>query len=86
MLRISMAAEEYLMIGDDIKVIFLGGTGKHMRVMIDAPKDVDIVRSRVMEKNISDSEKMKELPRYYAEPEHPEKYRKKRSAGRAPQS
>ena len=27
MLRMSVAAEEYLMIGDDIKLVFLGGTG-----------------------------------------------------------
>lgn len=86
MLRISMAAEEYLMIGDDIKVIFLGGTGKHMRIMIDAPKDVDIVRSKVMEKNNSGSDKGKNLPKYYAEPEHPEKYKKKKPSGSSAQS
>ena len=50
MLRMSVAAEEYLMIGDDIKLVFLGGTGKHMRIMIDAPKELNIVRSSVLEK------------------------------------
>ena len=48
MLRMSMATEEYLMLGDDIKIIFLGGTGKHVRIMIDAPKEVNIVRSSVL--------------------------------------
>lgn len=50
MLRMSVAAEEYLMIGEDIKLVFLGGTGNHMRIMIDAPKEVNIVRSSVLEK------------------------------------
>jgi len=77
MLRMSVAVEEYLMIGEDIKLIFLGGTGRHMRIMIDAPKDVNIVRSSVLEKQIADPEVKAKLPRYYAEKEHPEKYKKK---------
>lgn len=77
MLRMSVATEEYLMLGDDIKIVFLGGTGKHMRIMIDAPKEVNIVRSTVLEKQITDSEERKRLPKYYREEEHPEKYKKK---------
>ncbi len=77
MLRLTVAQEEYLMIGDDVKIVFLGGTGKHMRIMIDAPKDVDIVRSSVIEKKFTDPELRAKLPKYYAEPEHPEKYKKK---------
>lgn len=46
MLRMSVGAEECLMIGEDIKLVFLGGTGKHMKIMIDAPKEMNIVRSR----------------------------------------
>lgn len=76
MLRMSVAAEEYLMIGEDIKLVFLGGTGKHMRIMIDAPREVSIVRSKVIEKELVDPEKMAQLPKYYREQEHPEKYRK----------
>lgn len=80
MLRMSVAQEEYLMIGDDIKLVFLGGTGRHMRIMIDAPKEVNIVRSSVLEKNITDPEERAKLPRYYAEEEHPEKYVRKAGA------
>lgn len=76
MLRMSVAAEEYLMIGEDIKLVFLGGTGKHMRIMIDAPKEMNIVRSSVLEKNATPEEKAK-FPRYYKAEEHPEKYWKK---------
>ena len=79
MLRLTVSTEEYLMLGDDIKVVFLGGTGKHMRIMIDAPKDVNIVRSSVIEKKFAeDPELQAKLPKYYAEPERPMKYRKKR--------
>lgn len=77
MLRLTVSQEEYLMIGDDIRLIFLGGTGKHMRIMIDAPKEVNIVRSGVIEKKFTDPEIRATLPKYYAQEEHPEKYRKK---------
>ncbi len=74
MLRLSVSTEEYLMLGDDIKIVFLGGSHNHMRIMIDAPKDVNIVRSTVLEKN--NPELKKNSPKYYAEPELPERYRK----------
>lgn len=77
MLRLTVSTEEYLMIGDNVRLVFLGGTGKHMRIMIDAPKEVNIVRSGVIEKQFGDPEIRAKLPKYYAEPEHPEKYRKK---------
>ncbi len=76
MLRMSIAAEEYLMLGNDIKIIFLGGTKNHIRIMIDAPKDVNIVRSRVLERKITDLEEREKLPKYYRQEEHPEKYKK----------
>ena len=76
MLRMSVAAREYLMLGDDIKIVFLGGSGKHMRIMIDAPREINVVRSRVLEKEISEQERAK-LPKYYSQEEHPEKYKKK---------
>ena len=81
MLRLSVSTEEYLMLGDDIKIVFLGGSNHHMRIMIDAPKDVNIVRSTVLEKNNPDLKKTE--PRYYAEPNLPERYRKKREANRS---
>jgi len=77
MLRLTVSTEEYLMIGEDIRLVFLGGTGKHLRIMVDAPKDKNIVRSTVLERNITDPEERAKLPRYYAEEEHPEKYVRK---------
>jgi len=76
MLRMSVSVEEYLMIGEDIKIVFLGGTGKHMRIMVDAPKDVNIVRSSVIAKNITDPEEREKLPKYYRQEEQPQKFKK----------
>ena len=42
MLRLTVSTEEYLMIGDNIKVVFLGGTKNHLRIMVDAPKEVTL--------------------------------------------
>ncbi len=80
MLRLTVSTEEYLMIGEDIKLVFLGGTGKHLRIMVDAPKEKNIVRSSVLERGITDPEERAKLPRYHAEPEHPEKYVKKKAS------
>lgn len=79
MLRLTVSTEEYLMVGDNVKIVFLGGTKNHLRIMIDAPKDVNIVRSTVLENKITDSQEKAKMPKYYAEPETPEKYRKKKS-------
>ncbi len=76
MLRLTVSTEEYLMIGDDIKIVFLGGTKNHLRIMVDAPKDVDILRSSVLEKMHPE---LAGKNVYYAEPETPEKYRKRKS-------
>ena len=78
MLRLTVSTEEYLMINDNIKIVFLGGTKNHLRIMVDAPKEVNIVRSTVLENKITDPEERAKLPKYYAEPETPEKYRKKK--------
>ena len=78
MLRLTLATEEYLQLGDDIKIAFLGGTGRHLRIMVDAPREVNIARGRYIEKHTEDPEEKERLPKYYAEPETPEKYRRKR--------
>ena len=70
----SVKNEEYIMIGDDVKIVFLGGGGGQTRIMIDAPKEVNIVRSRAIEKRIEDPELLAKMPKYHAEPE---KYKKK---------
>ena len=79
MLRMSVSTEEFLMIGDDVRIVFLGGTGNHIRIMIDAPKEIPIVRSKAMEKRLADPELKALIPKYYREEEHPEKYKKKKN-------
>ncbi|MGN0311321.1 MAG: carbon storage regulator [Lachnospiraceae bacterium] len=78
MLRMTLSTEEYLMIGDNIKIVFLGGTNNHLRIMIDAPREVGIVRSTVLEKMITDPKERAKLPKYYAEPDTDPKYLKKK--------
>lgn len=77
MLRMSVKNGEYIMVGDDVKIVFLGGGGGQTRIMIDAPQEVNIARSRAIEKRIQDPELLAKMPKYYAEEEHPEKYKKK---------
>ena len=79
MLRLTVSTEEYLMIGDDVKIVFLGGSRNHLRIMVDAPKEIDVVRSKVIENKITDEEIKATLPKYYAEPELPERFRKPRN-------
>lgn len=78
MLRLTVSTEEYLMIGENIKIVFLGGTKNHLRIMVDAPKDVNIVRSTVLENQVTDLEEKAKLPKYYAEPKPDEKYLRKK--------
>lgn len=53
MLRLSIAVEEWLQIGEDINIIFLGMSEGHARVMIDAPREIPVSRSRAREKYLS---------------------------------
>lgn len=73
MLRMSVKNGEYIMIGDDIKVVFLGVGSNHTKIMVEAPDDVNIVRSKAMEKRIEDPEVLANMPKYYVEPRHPKK-------------
>ncbi len=79
MLRLTVSTKEYLMIDENIKIVFLGGTKNHLRIMVDAPKEVNIVRSTVLENRITDPEEREKLPKYYAEPDTPERYTRKKN-------
>lgn len=50
MLKLTVEAGEYFMIGDDIKVVFTGGTSRYARVLVEAPRSLNIVRSSALEK------------------------------------
>lgn len=51
MLKLSLKQGQYVNIGDDIRVVYVGGSGGQGRLMIDAPKEVPIVRSSIEEKS-----------------------------------
>ncbi len=57
MLRLTVGPEDYLMIGDDIKIVFLGGSKNHTRIMLDIPKELNVVRSKAVEKHAENPEK-----------------------------
>lgn len=63
MLKLSLKEGQYVNIGDDIRIVFAGGTGKHCRLLIDAPKELNIARSN----NEPDPAKRKDT--YYPDPE-----------------
>lgn len=50
MLKLTLRAGEYLLIGDGIKVVYTGGSGNNGHLMIDAPKSMNIARSSTFEK------------------------------------
>ena len=45
MLKLTVKPGEYLLIGDDIKLVFAGGSSKNLRILVDAPKQYNIVRA-----------------------------------------
>ena len=80
MLNLTIKPGEYFVIGDDIRVIFAGGTANNARVMIDAPRSYNIVRGKVLEQEDMDSSernsgsskpafKTAGQKKYYVEPE-----------------
>lgn len=50
MLKLSVKPGEYLMIGEQVKVIFAGGSSNNIHILVDAPKEISIVRSKAAEK------------------------------------
>ncbi|MBO5485806.1 MAG: carbon storage regulator, partial [Eubacterium sp.] len=50
MLKLTVKPGEYVLIGEDIKVVFAGGSANNMRILVDAPKKYNIVRSEALER------------------------------------
>ena len=57
LLRLSVQRNEFIMVGKDIKITFLGGVKNQAHIMIDAPKDVNISRGRAIEKRAAEKDK-----------------------------
>ena len=72
MLRLTVSTEEYIQLGDNIKIAFLGGSKNHIKIMVDAPRDVKVARGKVIAKEAVTQEERSRLPRYYAAPDSKE--------------
>lgn len=60
MLRVSVTKDEYLMVGKDVKITFLGGNGRTLRLMIDAPKEVNVARGKAIAKRAAERAALEE--------------------------
>jgi len=54
MLVITRKPGDWFQIGDDVKVYFLDNRGNQMRIGIDAPRDVKILRGELVEEDQDD--------------------------------
>ena len=61
-LKLSLKQGQYVNIGDNIRVVYVGGSGNHARLLIDAPRELNIARSTTEENPARKKET------YYAEP------------------
>ena len=67
MLNLTVRPGEYLQIGEEIKLVFVGGTNNNLKIMVDAPRKYNIVRSTVLEKNARNEAERNAIPKYYKE-------------------
>ena len=51
LLKLSIKQGEYLNIGDNIRVVYAGGAGNHIRLLVDAPREMNIARSSAERKS-----------------------------------
>ena len=56
MLKLTVKPGEYLLIGNEIKLVFAGGSANNLRILVDAPKDMNIARSAALEKKMMETE------------------------------
>ena len=62
MLKLTLKPGEYINIGENVKVVFSGGSANNIHLLIDAPKEVAIARS-----SANSPEKPKQISPYYKE-------------------
>ncbi|OLA13819.1 MAG: hypothetical protein BHW22_06050 [Eubacterium sp. CAG76_36_125] len=59
MLKLTIKPGEYINIGDDVRVIYSGGSEGNIHLLIDAPRELNIVRSKVLARNTANSDIMR---------------------------
>ena len=60
MLKLTLRPGDFIDVGENIRVVFSGGSANNIHLLIDAPKDVNIVRNTAQQR--------REKSTYYAEP------------------
>ena len=50
MLKLTVKPGEYLLIGEEIKLVFTGGSTGNLRILVDAPKTMNVVRSSALQR------------------------------------
>lgn len=50
MLKLTLKPGEYINIGENVRVIFSGGSANNIHILVDAPRELSIARNR-MKKN-----------------------------------
>lgn len=45
MLKLTLKPGEYIQIGENIRVVFSGGSANNVHMLVDAPREVPVVRS-----------------------------------------
>ena len=48
MLKLTVKPGEYLLIGNEIKLVFAGGSSNNLRILVDAPRSMNIARSSII--------------------------------------
>lgn len=77
MLKMTMSPQEYIQIGDDIRIVFTGGSKNNMHILIDAPRKYNVVRSKVLEQGIKEGDKKT----YYRDEDKSRQYYRKNTKG-----
>lgn len=68
MLKLTVKPGEYINIGDNIRVVFSGGSANNMHILVDAPREMNIVRNKVLERNRQAEKDAPKVRTYYKEP------------------
>lgn len=52
MLKLTLRPGEFIDIGENIRVIFSGGSSNNIHLLVDAPRELNIARSSAGDKNV----------------------------------
>ena len=67
MLKLSLRPGEFIDIGENVRVIFSGGSANNIHLLVDAPKEVNIARSSAGKKKEQPEQPEQSARTYYRE-------------------